>query len=216
MQGGHCLPGGRQQTPLPLTSQHPWRPRFLRDRDLPFPVEVGRSAQQPTLPELGPRGAGVRGAHLPLRLRDPRPFPGRVLSPRGGRTLTGSSGRGGAGGHWRGLGQGEATRRGVAGRNVGRACPAGFLWEPRGGGGGGLASCARRHLVHTGSGFSGPSIPGRVRSVLLRARPRCRNGRAPEPLLVCEVGVGGGRGAQPREAGLDSSRTRQRGIRKSA
>lgn len=70
--------------------------------------------------------------------------------------------------------------------------PLGFCGSRGGVGGGGLASCARRHLVHTGSGFLGPSIPGRVRSVLLRARPRCRNGRAPEPLLVCEAGVGGG------------------------
>lgn len=39
------------------------------------------------------------------------------------------------------------------------------------------------------SGFPGPSFPGRVRSVLLRAGPRCRNGRAPEPLMCVKWGA---------------------------
>lgn len=46
----------------------------------PSRAEVRGSAQQPRLPELGPRGAGVWGAHLPLRLQDPgRPFPSRAV-----------------------------------------------------------------------------------------------------------------------------------------
>lgn len=195
--------GGQSADAIALHLPASRRPRFLRD--LPFPGGGQGVSSAAQAPRAGtPRSRGAGGTPTSPTSGPTLPFP-QPCCPLGeeerSRGALARSGRR----HWQGLLAGRGHLTGSCRQECGTRLP---RWVSVGAAGEPFIPCSALSCKR-GPGFSGPWFPGRVRFVLLRARPHCRNGRASEPLMC----VKRGRAEEPRpgEAGLDSSRTRHRG-----